>query len=345
VQFGFCVPLFANPGAAFFRTPAWTALDPAAAVEASVLAEELGYDSLWVADHLIHGHDGGILEGWTTLSVLAGRTRRVALGTIHMAQPFHHPALAAKKAATLDVLSGGRLIMFYDAGWGRAEVEAYGLPWPDEAERVARMAEGLTLIKQLWTGEAVSFEGRYYQTHDAICRPVPVQRPHPPIWLGEARGDDFVAAVATHADGWNSTPASLERFAAKWAPVEAACTAHGRDPATLTRSLEIQVLVAPTRRAARATLESIAALPLSPRVAPNPAVAAHLRDAPVDGPPLPDATAGAWLIGTPDEVAEQIAAYERLGVSHLMLWFVDFPSLDGLRLFAEQVIPQWSAGE
>ena len=111
-QFGFCVPLFANPGAAFFRTPAWTALDPPAAVAAAVEAERLGYESVWVADHLIHGHDGGILEGWTTLCVAAGRTQRAKLGTIHLAQPFRAPSLLAKMAATLDALSGGRLILF-----------------------------------------------------------------------------------------------------------------------------------------------------------------------------------------------------------------------------------------
>jgi alkanesulfonate monooxygenase SsuD/methylene tetrahydromethanopterin reductase-like flavin-dependent oxidoreductase (luciferase family) len=341
MQFGFCVPCFANPGAGFFRTPAWTALDPPAAVEACVLAEELGYDSLWMADHLIHGVDGGILEGWTTLSLLAGRTRRIQFGTIHMAHPLRHPAIAAKMAATLDALSGGRLIFFYDMGSGRGEIEAYGLPFHEQAERVARMAEGLTLIKQLWTGEPVNFEGRYYQTREAICRPVPTQRPRPPIWLGEARDDDYLAAVADHADGWNSTPTSVAGYAEKWGKVAAACAAQGRDADTLTRSLEIQILVAPTRQAVREQLRSIAALPASARRPVDPAVLAHLQETPPEAPPLPEAIGANWLIGTPDEVAEQIAAYERLGVSHLMLWFVDFPSDEGLRLFAEAVAPRW----
>ena len=341
MQFGFCVPCFANPGAALFRTPAWTALDPAAAVEACVLAEDLGYDSLWMADHLIHGVDGGILEGWTTLSLLAGRTRRVALGTIHLAHPFRHPALTAKMAATLDALAGGRLIFFYDAGWNGSEVQAYGLDWPEQAERVARMREGLALIKALWTGEPVSFQGQYYRTHEAICRPAPAQRPHPPIWLGETHDAAYLAAVAEHADGWNSVPASPEGYAAKWAQVEAACADRGRDATVLTRSLEIQVLVAPTRAAVHQRLREMAALPLSPRVTASRAVTAYLRDALADDPPLPPEVAATWLIGTPDEVSEQIGAYAALGISHLMLWFVDFPSTDGLRLFAETVIPHW----
>jgi alkanesulfonate monooxygenase SsuD/methylene tetrahydromethanopterin reductase-like flavin-dependent oxidoreductase (luciferase family) len=342
MQFGFCVPPFAMPGAGFFRTPAWTALDPAAAVEAGVLAEALGYDSLWMADHLMHGGDGGILEGWTTLSVLAGRTSRVKLGTIHLAQPFRHPALMAKMAATLDALSGGRLIFFYDCGWGEAEVTAYGLDWPDQAERIARMDEGLTLIKRLWTGETITFQGRYFHTRDAICRPTPVQRPHPPIWLGESRDAALVETIARHADGWNSTPTSVAGYAAKWAPVADAVRSAGRDPGAVTLSLEVQILVAPTRAAVREKLRAIAALPApATRRAPDPAVTAYLRDAPADAPPLPPEIGATWLIGTPDEVAEQIAAHERGGVSHLMLWFVDYPSTEGMRLVAEQIMPRW----
>src|SRR3982074_2221938 len=130
--------MFANPGAAFFRTPSWTALDPAAAVDSAVQAEHLGYDSIWVADHLMHGFDDAILEGWTTLAVIAGRTGRVKLGTIHLAQPFRAPAIAAKMAATLDALSGGRLILFYDCGWQETEGRAYGLDLPSRDGRLAR---------------------------------------------------------------------------------------------------------------------------------------------------------------------------------------------------------------
>src|SRR5687767_1269540 len=111
------------PGAGFFRTPGWTDLEPVRAVEAAVEAERLGYDSIWMADHLMHGHDGAILEGWTTLCVIAGRTERVKLGTIHMAQALRTPSMGAKITATLDALSNGRLILFYDWG-GEAEAAA-----------------------------------------------------------------------------------------------------------------------------------------------------------------------------------------------------------------------------
>jgi len=324
-RFGFCVPLFANPGAAYFRTPAWTALEPSRAVDAAVAAERLGYDSVWVADHLMHGHDGGILEGWTTLSVIAGRTSRVQLGTIHLAQPFREPALLAKMAATLDALSGGRLVLFYDCGWHEAEVRAYGLPWPAENERIARMAEGIELIRALWQADApLDFAGSYFHTRQAVCRPRPAQRPRPPVWLGEARHDRWLDAVARHADGWNSVPAGVPQLRAKLDALRAACARAGRDPAALEISLETQVLVAPTEADVRATLARIAALPPSPRGTPR---------SPAD-------LATDTLVGTPEAVAARLEEYTALGVSHFMLWFLDFPSLDGLGLFAEQVIPR-----
>jgi alkanesulfonate monooxygenase SsuD/methylene tetrahydromethanopterin reductase-like flavin-dependent oxidoreductase (luciferase family) len=336
-RFGFCVPPFANPGPAFFRTPAWTELEPTLALDAVVEAERLGYDSIWMADHLIHGHDGGILEGWTTLCVAAGRTERIRLGTIHLAQPFRHPAVMAKMASTLDALSGGRLILFYDCGWGEAEVRAYGLPWPDEAERIARMDEGIRLMRELWGAEApLDFRGEYFHTEAAICRPKPIQRPGPPIWLGEARHDAWCDAIARHADGWNSVPASLPRLREKLSKVEAACARIGRDPKGLELSLEVQILVAPTEQEARAKLRQIAALPASPRGRRRDDILAFLESG--DRRPLGEVVDD-WLIGTPDDVAARVREYQALGVSHFMLWFVDFPSLDGLRLFAEAVAP------
>jgi len=337
-RFGFCVPVFANPGAAFFRTPAWTQLEPETAITAAVEAERLGYDSVWVADHLMHGFDDAILEGWTTLSVIAGRTKSVKLGTIHLAQPFRAPAIAAKMAATLDALSNGRLIFFYDCGWQEAEVRAYGLDFPEEAERIARMDEGLDLIKALWTAEQpLDFRGRYFRTDGAVCKPAPLRRPRPRIWLGEARSAAWLDAVVRHAEGWNSTPASPSRLAEKLAGLRAASDRAGRDLSELELSLEIQVLIAPTEAEVRRIAREIVALPPSKRGTPRRDVVEALS-AEGDERPL-SAVVDDWLIGTPEQVAAQLRAYQDLGISHFMLWFLDFPSLDGLRLFAERVMP------
>ena len=337
LRFGFCAPLFANPGPAFFRTPAWTALEPAAAVDATVEAERLGYDSIWVADHLMHGFDDAILEGWTTLAVIAGRTRRIRLGTIHLGQPFRAPAIAAKMAATLDALSDGRLILFYDCGWQEAEVRAYGLDWPPETERIARMEDGLDLIKALWAAdEPIDFRGRYYATEAAMCRPGPVQRPRPPIWLGEARDAGWLDAIVRHADGWNSTPASPRRLSEKLAAVRAACERAGRNIADLELSLEIQILIGPTDAEVKRMARDIANLPPSKRGAVRDDIVTAL--AVDDDRPL-SATIDDWLVGTPDAVVRQIREYSGLGITHFMLWFLDFPSLAGMRLFSERVMP------
>jgi alkanesulfonate monooxygenase SsuD/methylene tetrahydromethanopterin reductase-like flavin-dependent oxidoreductase (luciferase family) len=335
--FGFCVPLFANPGAAFFRTPAWPELDGPDAVEAAVEAESLGYDSLWVADHLMHGHDGGILEGWTTLAVIAGRTSRARLGTIHLAQAFRPPQVAAKQAATLDALSGGRLLFFYDFGYVEAEAAAYGLPLPPPGQRTAQIDEGVDLIDRLWRADApLDFEGRFFRTAGAVCRPKPAQRPRPPIWLGEARDDAWCDLVARRADGWNSAPASPARLAEKLDRVRAACARAGRDPSGLELSLEIQVLVAPTERRVREIARRIAELPPSPRVRALPELVEYVRS---DDPRPMHEVVDDWLVGTPTDVVARLRAYQELGVAHFMLWFLDFPSRHGMRLFAAEVAP------
>jgi alkanesulfonate monooxygenase SsuD/methylene tetrahydromethanopterin reductase-like flavin-dependent oxidoreductase (luciferase family) len=339
-EVGFCVPLFAYTGASFFRTPAWTRLDPATAVEASLLADRLGYDSLWVADHLLHGHDGGILEGWSTLAYLAGATRQIRLGTIHLAHQLRPPALTAKMAATLDALSNGRLIFFYDVGGGQPESGAYGYDVPLMAERVARMDEGLDLIRRLWTSlEPISYAGTYYRTDNAVCRPGPVQRPTPPIWLGEIREDPWCDLVWRHGSGWNSTPVSVADYQARLARLAAAGNRVGRDLSELELSLEIEILVAPNRAAVRQLADEIAALP-APTGRTREDLVTFLRTSdPARDWRLPASYEERTLVGTPDEVIDRLREYQQLGVRHFMLWFLDFPSTRGIELVAEKVLP------
>src|SRR5680860_1541712 len=168
IQFGVCVPTFACPGQHLFRTPGFNEIDPAAALTFGRLAEDLGYDSLWVADHLMLGKDESILEGWTVLSALAGATSRPKLGMIHQAHYFRHPSLAAKMATTLDQLSGGRLIHFMDCGYQGREYVNFGLPWDDDLDRRASdLAEAVDLITQLWTANGpLTFEGMTWHVKD-----------------------------------------------------------------------------------------------------------------------------------------------------------------------------------
>ena len=146
--------------------------------------------------------------------------------------------------ATLDVISDGRFILFYDYGWRRTEFESYGFDFESsDDERAAKMEEGLSVIKGMLTEERFSFEGRYYTVKDALSAPKPIQRPVPPIWMGEANNAVIVRAIAKHADVFNSMPASVDGFRQKLETVESACDATGRDFSTLGVSLETQILV------------------------------------------------------------------------------------------------------
>jgi alkanesulfonate monooxygenase SsuD/methylene tetrahydromethanopterin reductase-like flavin-dependent oxidoreductase (luciferase family) len=342
IEFGFCVPVFANPGMAFFRTPCYERLDWPTTRAAVLECEALGFDSLFVADHVFLGRDGAIYEGWTLLSALAGMTRRVKLAPIHLCDSFRNPALAAKMIATLDVISGGRFILFYDYGWRRLEFDAYGFAFEQSDDaRAAKMVEGLEIITGMLREASFSYSGRYYSVENAVCEPSPVQRPMPPLWMGEANNAVMVDAIARRADVFNSMPASLDGLREKLGVIESACEKAGRDFASLGRSLETQVLVCPTDAEVDACFERIERLRpeqesdadiLAQMKATNPALESYGSR---------EALEHEFLIGTPDRVRSRIAEYVDLGIGHFMLWFMDFPSLEGMRLFAREVMPRF----
>jgi len=343
IQFGFCVPIFANPGMTFFRTPCYERLDWPATRAAVLECETLGYDSVFVADHVFLGRDGAILEGWTLLAALGGMTRRLRLAPIHLCDSFRNPALTAKMVATLDVITGGRVILFYDYGWRRAEFDAYGFAFEaSDDERAAKMIEGIEIIKGMLTHERFTYRGRFYSVRDALCEPQPVQRPLPPIWMGETNNAVMVRAIARHADVFNSMPASVAGLGQKLSVLRTACDEVGRDFATLGRSLETQLLVCRTDTEIDRCFERMQALKpaelsdqdiLVQLKATNPALEGYgsRRDLEQE-----------FLIGTPETVRRRVQAYVDLGVSHFMLWFMDFPSLDGMRLFAREVMPHFA---
>jgi alkanesulfonate monooxygenase SsuD/methylene tetrahydromethanopterin reductase-like flavin-dependent oxidoreductase (luciferase family) len=351
IQFGVCLPIFACPGIQLFRTPGFADIEPSAVLPWGRRGEDLGYDSLWVADHLMLGKDEAILEGWTVLAALAGATTRPKLGMIHMAHYFRHPALTAKMAATLDQISNGRLIHFLDCGYQRREYVNYGLPWRDDVEtRIADLVEATELILRLWSDEEpVTFRGNTWQVSDAVCAPKPLQQPHPPFWFGEAE-PGVLAACARFGQGWNTTPVSLRELRRRRTMLADSCLLVGRDMSEIELSLETQVLIAPDLDALRAALGSLLALAgdadhLPPEISPyvkdyatNPAARAFVADQTDD---LPEPMASDWIIGAPDQVAARLDAYIEEGISHFMLWFMDAPSSDGMEIFASEVMPRY----
>ena len=342
VQFGYCVPIFAMPGGALFRTPNFPTLDCHLAVRTAKLADSLGYDSIWVADHLMLGKDQSILEGWTTLSAIAGMTTNAKLGLIHQGHYFRTPALAAKMIATLDQISGGRFIFFADTGLGMNEHGAYGLHFPQNSEeRIIEFLEGLDLIIRLWQSSEerpLSFAGEYYSVNNAVCKPSTVTQPHPPIWFGEAN-ELILDAVARIGQGWNSVPVGLGVMHDRLDALRAACHRVGRSYDELEISYEIQILIAPTRAAVREKL--LAILELTPESSATPQDSDFIAFVSNASDEYPRYLTETGLVGTPHEVQIQLQRWGDIGVSHFLLWFMDAPDTEGMHLFMEEVIPRY----
>jgi alkanesulfonate monooxygenase SsuD/methylene tetrahydromethanopterin reductase-like flavin-dependent oxidoreductase (luciferase family) len=204
----------------------------------------------WAFDHLLPiggDPDGPIFEGWTLLPALAAQTSRLRLGLLVTSNRIRPPALLAKIAATVDVVSGGRLDFGIGAGsrtdipWARREYDAYGLPYSSAADAVGSLAEACTVIKRLWDEPLpFDFDGRYLHLTGAFCNPKPVQRPHPPFVIG-GLATRTLRVVAEHADVWNFPGGDVDDALQRGAVLDRLCAEIGRDPATITRSLVLAV--------------------------------------------------------------------------------------------------------
>ncbi|HUB41450.1 MAG TPA: LLM class flavin-dependent oxidoreductase [Streptosporangiaceae bacterium] len=205
----------------------------------------------WLFDHLMPiGGDpsGPAFEGWTLLSALAAQTERLRLGLMVTSNRFRPPAMLAKIAATVDVVSGGRLEFGIGAGSrpghpiARREYEAHGLPFYDSAHAVGSLAEACTVIRRLWTeAEPFDFDGTYLHLTGAFCNPKPVQRPHPPVLIG-GRSAATLRVVAEHADLWNMPGGAIDEAIRSSALLDRFCIEIGRDPASITRSIVLPVV-------------------------------------------------------------------------------------------------------
>jgi probable F420-dependent oxidoreductase len=281
---------------------------PALIRATAVRAEQLGYESVWVSDHVVVPHANVVNFGETifdplvTLAVLAGATARVRLGTTVLIVPYRNPVVTAKMISSLDALSGGRVVFGVGAGWVAAESAALGVPF---AERGAMTDEYLDAMHELWTSDKPSFAGKYTQFSGLVFEPKPVQKPHPPIWVG------------------GHSPAALRRavrFGAAWHPIN-------RPPAEL--------------RAGRAELARLSEL----RGRPSPPAITLRNDVRILAPGAeapPSSHAGRVLAGEPAALVDQINELAECGVEHLVLEFLaaDGPDLDEQMVdFAERVRP------
>src|SRR5438477_125141 len=205
-----------------------------------------GWDAACVTDHFTPNAPDGVrdtMECWTTLAALAAVVPKMRLGTIVSGNTYRHPAVLAKMAAQVDVISGGRLICGIGAAWQQNEHEAYGIPFYTVAERLARLDEACQVLKALWTQDKSTFKGRYYQLSDAPLAPKPVQRPYPEVMIGGGGEKVTLKIAARHADHWNVW-GGPETLARKGAILDAHCRAAGRDPKPIARPLSWPARVA-----------------------------------------------------------------------------------------------------
>lgn len=200
--------------------------------------EDLGFDSLWVCDHFIQPSrpEGPYFEGWTLLAGLAAATTRARIGVLVSSNTFRHPALLAKEAMTVDHLSDGRLEVGLGAGWYLPEHEKFGIDFPETLELVGRFREAVEIIDSMLRQEITTYHGHYYQLNDAPMRPLPIQKPRPPIMIG-AKKPKMLEIAARYADTWNSSGGSVEEMRKRNELLSEACDRLGRDPSTLVRSL------------------------------------------------------------------------------------------------------------
>ena len=194
---------------------------------------------------------GSCFEAWTLLTALATQTTRLRLGLMTGCNTYRDPAMHAQIAAHADVISGGRVDYGMGAGWTLYEHESRNIPLPPPGERIKRMEEGLIIAKRLWTEEAVTFDGRYYQLREARVDPKPVQQPHPPILVGGSGEQLTLRVVARQADLWNYGGGTVPEFLHKVAVLRQHCAEVGRDPAEIELSTQYRVDFADLPRAVR----------------------------------------------------------------------------------------------
>jgi F420-dependent oxidoreductase-like protein len=284
-------------------------------------AETLGFDSFWVMDHLhqisyVGKPEEPMLEGWTTISVLAGMTSKIKLGTLVTGNSYRHPAILAKIGATLDVLSKGRLFMGIGAAWNEEEAKAYGIPFPPTRERLERLDEAVQIIKKMWTEDRVTFNGKYYKIENALCNPKPLQKPHPKILIGGAGEKHLLRTVAKYGDACNlfGSPETVKK---KLEVLREHCKAVGRDYDSILKT-----------KLGQAYIDS------------DPA-AVQARVSMMEKMMPPGMLKEVMIYGTPEQIQKQVEEYRDVGVEYFIMSFNPGAESQAINLFGEKVLPRF----
>ena len=292
-----------------------------AAAQAARGFEAMGYDSLWVCDHLYGPQSPQlpILEAWSMISAVAAITERVEIGTLVTPVGMRNPAHLGKVIATIDNIAGGRVIAGLGGGWMPREFTDFGMPFLGTGERLKQLAETVALLKRMWGDEAeVSYDGEYVHADNVVCQPKPPRRV--PILIGGAGEQVTLRIVAREADIWNNLAGQQAALGHKLDVLKRHCDDAGRDPSSITASQQCLVTVAPNAESAG---------PMADRA--QKIFGGHMGD-----PKGPLA-----ITGTPERCAEQIQKHIDLGCTMFIMEFFGKDTLEPAQLFAEEVLPEF----
>ncbi|GHO63293.1 LLM class F420-dependent oxidoreductase [Ktedonobacter sp. SOSP1-52] len=293
--------------------------DPVEAYESMTrvaqVAEEVGFDSIWLFDHF---HTSPIptqevtFECWTSTAALARDTKRIRIGQLVSSNGYRNPALLAKMASTVDVLSHGRLIFGIGAGWYEHEYRAYGYEYPDTPTRLRYLREAVQVIREMWTKEEASFEGKYYQVRGAINQPKGVQKPHIPLLIG-GRGEKVtLKLVAQYGDACNLNGEDIASLKHKFAVLKQHCEAVGRDYNEIRRTVLYDTTIADTDEEAF-----------------QQAYQGNIPD---------EQTREKDLVGSPETIRRRLREIEEAGAQEVIIFSAHTVKLDIIRRFAEACI-------
>ncbi len=282
------------------------------------LAERLGFDSVFCVDHMWQRGLPEVdhLEAWTLLSALAPLTERIRLGALVLCNSYRNPALLAKMAATLDQISGGRLVLGIGSGWMEEEYRGYGYSFPSTRTRIEQLDEALEVIKRLFTEKCADFQGKYYTLNQAYNRPASVTKPHPPILIGGGGEKHMLRVVARHADIWNCPNNHSRELDKRVAALRKHCDDIGRDFSEIEVSEQSFIVVGSDEADFKKKWD----------------MAKQLLGAAFD-------LEHSAFRGTPDAVVEQLQKRVAQGVTFFTFLSGDFHAPETLELLAEKVLP------
>lgn len=293
-------------------------------VEAVETAQQHGYTSAWSSDHFLlgeHDTDRNCMDCWTLLAGLARDTSDIRLGSMVTCVTYRNPAILAKIAATVDVMSEGRLTFGIGAGWNETEHRAYGYAFPGAGERVERLREAVEIIRGLWTERYTTFEGRHYTAINAVAAPKPVQKPHPPILIGGS-GPRVLRTAARFANGINmGSGQSPESYSSKLETLRDMCADEGTDFDRIRPSHLMTFVIG---RDASDLDEAVGRAAAFEGVSKDEFVSRR----------------GFSFIGTTVEAVDAVRSYQDAGVREMVTRFPYGDEKRSIRLMAEEVMPK-----